>query len=566
MNPRASVCLLPLLLLTGIACTETEDSRSKDDTCACEDSVDTTETADSGDSGDSQDTDDSADPVVDCADLGLPVLEFTKAPSDPTLRALAGDFTVPTTDGDWTLSERWTGCETYLFVLDNPRQNSGLDTDRFWSRDVNDLISRSPRNTHYFFVSTPQADSAREASLATIQAEIDEVLGELPAEDRAWWHAHVHYVTARARELDGWLGQSLGSPGWGVGIDRFQRIRYVGSYSDPRRYNSSVGWFDPNVSMVANEAIYYNFEAEREARLAADDALVLPAWSGDVISDPGWSGAMGYLEIEFPDAGALSAYDTLEIDHSLLCVGDGEYGDCPAWDYINWLFLCDVEEPERCDTEVGRWITTYHREGRWVHDLSPLLPMLGDGGTRRFAYYTQQPYEVHLSFRLSQRGKAFRPEEIAHLFSGGTFGPHYNDAYEPLQLTVPADAGRVLVAAVISGHGMSATGNCAEFCDTEHHFFVNGEDNEIEIAITNSRFGCMEQTNEGTVPNQYGTWWYGRDGWCPGKEVPMRILDVTDQVIPGEINFFDYEGYHDGAPHPGDDASIVMNAWLVVER
>ena len=77
---------------------------------------------------------------------------------------------------------------------------------------------------------------------------------------------------------------------------------------------------------------------------------------------------------------------------------------------------------------------------------------------------------------------------------------------------------------------------------------------------------CPLQVDEGAVPNQYGTWWYGRDGWCPGKEVPMQVLDITDQVVLGSLNTFDYEGYHDGAAHPGNDANIVMNSWLVIER
>ena len=46
------------------------------------------------------------------------------------------------------------------------------------------------------------------------------------------------------------------NPGWGAGIDRFQRVRYIGSYADYSRYDSGRGWFAPNLSMAANEAVY----------------------------------------------------------------------------------------------------------------------------------------------------------------------------------------------------------------------------------------------------------------------------------------------------------------------
>lgn len=31
----------------------------------------------------------------------------------------------------------------------------------------------------------------------------------------------------------------------------------------------------------------------------------------------------------------------------------------------------------------------------------------------------------------------------------------------------------------------------------------------------------------GVVPNQYGTWPYGRAGWCPGQQVEWWEVDVT---------------------------------------
>lgn len=74
----------------------------------------------------------------------------------------------------------------------------------------------------------------------------------------------------------------------------------------------------------------------------------------------------------------------------------------------------------------------------------------------------------------------------------------------------------------------------------------------------------MKQVSEGTVPNQYGTWWYGRSGWCPGREVPIVSIDITSQVKLGEDNLFEYQGLYQGKPYPSSGAEIRMNSWLVI--
>ena len=94
--------------------------------------------------------------------------------------------------------------------------------------------------------------------------------------------------------------------------------------------------------------------------------------------------------------------------------------------------------------------------------------------------------------------------------------------------------------------------------NTTHHFFVNGTENVRSFTIAGTNTGCMDQTGEGTVPNQYGTWWYGRSGWCPGKEVQMVMIDITDQVTGGE-NTIEYQGLYRGEDYTGS-ASIVMSS------
>ena len=54
---------------------------------------------------------------------------------------------------------------------------------------------------------------------------------------------------------------------------------------------------------------------------------------------------------------------------------------------------------------------------------------------------------------------------------------------------------------------------------------------------------CMELETiaQGVVPNQYGTWGYGRAGWCPGMDVTPYIVNLTDYIEVGEENILDYD-------------------------
>ncbi len=555
---RVTVLWTVLLLLGGAAACSDDDGDPGPDS--------------GSDASDATPMDASTDAQTDaevvlphCEGLGLPVREFVSSTEDATLYAVAQDVTIPTTEGDVVLSELWTGCDNYLFIPDQPRQATGWPTP-IWERDWEALFTRLPRNTHLFFTSMYSLPGSVAVSLETIQAGVGAALLNLGQQDYDWWIDRVHYVTVSAKSLEGGIGDLMDYPGWGLGIDRLQRLRYIGSFADLTRYDSNRGWFAPNLSMAANEAVYYNFEAVREDQLDAENATVVPLFTGELVRDATWSGQRTYVDIDLPNAAAMAGYDTVTLDLHLGCQGGDEYGECPAWDYIVHLYLCDEGDPTQCTTEFGRWITTYHREGRWVHDVSGLLPLISGGGTRRFAFYSQQPYHVTLDLRLSNQGKTSRPAESHYLFSGGTFNATYNDSFMPVDVAIPADAVKVELATVITGHGMESPGNCAEFCNTTHHFTVNSTEHSLDFAPwIHSQTGCMDQVDQGTVPNQYGTWWYGRSGWCPGKEVQMVMTDITADVTPDATATITYHGYYLGGDYTGS-ANIRMTSWLVISK
>jgi len=504
-----------------------------------------------------------------CDALGMPARAFSPGPYGSGRGELAGDFTVHTTSGDFHLRDAWTGCDVYLFVPDETPFTAGWPIG-LWERDVGALLADSPRNVHYFFYSTQPTLAGRAAALNALAGQIfGSVLPTFTKEDIAWWTPRLHLVDQSPAEMGGWLASALPDPGVGLGVDRFQRIRHFGSLSDPTRYSAAAGWFASNLAYVAHEAQYYDFEAARAGALAAEGGVAeVTLFDGELLQGD------VYADVLLPEALGWGAFDTLELDLTLGCDGAVEPDACGPWDYIVHLDLCDEADPTVCDVELGRWITTYAREGRWVIDASPLLALLGPG-PRRFRFSTGQGYLTTLALRLDHRGRGGTPSEATFLWAGGALDAGYAAAHPPLTVPIPADALRVELYAVISGHGWGAeVANCAEFCDHEHHFTVNGMEWVKDNPLAGTNEGCANRVSEGVVPNQFGTWFFGRGGWCPGLEVAPWVVDVTDAVVPGEDALLTYTALVDGevyVPEPtgsgqGFGANIDLVSWLVVWR
>jgi len=69
------------------------------------------------------------------------------------------------------------------------------------------------------------------------------------------------------------------------------------------------------------------------------------------------------------------------------------------------------------------------------------------------------------------------------------------------------------------------------------------------------------------TPNQGGTWWFGRGGWCPGQQVDPWVVDVTAEVTPGQPATVSYRGLFKSIDPPPDGAGdINMVSYLVVHE
>ncbi len=499
-------------------------------------------------------------------DFGTHVPWNGEGPYGELRHELAADFGVPMIDGTtWRLSEAWTGCENYLFIPDEiARTASGGDS--VWTKDVDDLLAGSPKNTHYFFVSTQRAADAtpnREA----VTEQIEKTLNRLDDAEADWWAPRLHVASEAAIELDDdWLRSVLRS---GVGedglvINRFQELRGFGSLADVTRSdNSNSSWpFQNNLAFAAHEARFMNMEAKRQALLdAVVDPTILQLWNGEVISE------YADMAVELPSAAEMATFDSFEIDVDMRCPDPtkSEPGNCGAWDYLAGLY---VQDEEANWVELSRFITTYHREARWVADATPMLPHLLKGGAHTFRWswapsWNVQPTETRLQLRFSDQGKGIKPRSATLVATGGSFNSTYNTARVPVDVPVAADAAKVQLWAVTTGHG-AGTSQCAEFCAHQHEFTVDGATHLQEFDSVGSATGCVDQVENQMTPNQHGTWWYGRGGWCPGQVVLPYDVDVTAEVGADGSASVGYRGLLNNDEPPDGAGDILLNAWLVV--
>tara|TARA_A200000113_G_scaffold219055_1_gene227326 strand:+ start:77 stop:1111 length:1035 start_codon:yes stop_codon:yes gene_type:complete len=315
---------------------------------------------------------------------------------------------------------------------------------------------------------------------------------------------------------------------------------------------------------MSHEAWMWHAEHPVEIRRSDPAVEAVDLMFGDQ-HQGGWGGGFSSaMNATFSLDHDLETYDTMEMFHEHACserrdryqTSSGGYAGCHEWDYEANLRICDRDNSSRCGTEFARWITTYGREGRWLTDLSPYLFMLEDGEDRRFTYRGANGGSLTITLLFSRWGESavdHRPTNATFAFTGGQFNGSYNDPalYDREHtLNIPTDASRVRIVATITGHGFQKDdANCAEFCDHEHHFTIGGNTAYEWHPIVYSNTGCEQEVPRGVVANQFGSWPFGRAGWCAGQDVKQWTFDITDWVTPGATETLSYRGLFNGAEY-----------------
>lgn len=476
---------------------------------------------------------------------------WIEGPTGTGIKELAGDFTVQTLDGPWNLRENWNG-ESVLFFAHVPNDPNDYSDPVWNTADLSRLFKDGPV-AHYVFL-TKATD--RNADLQELKGRIDAAFARRTPEEQAAWAGHFHYVTDEIASLDNALGGFIkANPyaaffGWAIDHDR--KWREAG-------YLANVVTGKPHFRFLARAAAGFDYERAMHQRVDGLGAKVVTVFDGQT-HQGGWEAGMKTsVEVNFPSAAEMAGYDSMAVYMYNACPGHKQSAGannlgCNEWDYSQSLMLCDADDPTKCDTELVRYVTSYGREGEWLTDVSPLLPLVNGGGTRTLQYVGANGYEMHVKILLWNEGKPWRPVGIKYLWGKGANAEPWNESYDslhpPVAFTIDDPAtSHVELFASITGHGFGAVeGNCAEFCNHQHQFSVNGTAFTKEHPEAGTSLGCFEKVEEGVVPNQFGTWPLGRGGWCPGQDVKPWGADVSSALVSGE-NTIEYHALYEGEPY-----------------
>lgn len=132
------------------------------------------------------------------------------------------------------------------------------------------------------------------------------------------------------------------------------------------------------------------------------------------------------------------------------------------------------------------------------------------------------------------------------------FNQSYASWFAPIDIdaTLLVGARRVEIVSIITGHGSDSNG-CGEFCNTTHRFYWNDRAYAVRFDNAGTSFGCADRVRDGAVPNEHGTWLYGRDGWCDGLQVEPNALSVDLATLAPKRNVLVYNATNEGqAPNP----------------
>ena len=487
-----------------------------------------------------------------CAVVQRPVV-WTDAASLNGPMQVVPQFSFPTLNGSFNFKDRWTGHDVYFFMF-KYTDSSGNNNGATWGQNPGKFIRNLPENTHLFYGSFDNSYHN------DVVQQRNAVLAGLTTSEEAYWDDRIHYIDIDASNLGGGLGsmiQNFNNPFF-MGIDRFQLSRETGSlYAWTSQSN------DPyHLSYEPNQWV-----AEFPTKVRAQDPGVHAVSVMDFQRHTGgWGGGYSsFTNATFQLPQNLSSYDTLEVYHEHACYertnryqkSDGSYGGCHEWDYLAYLYVCDADNDSVCNTEMVRWITTYGREGMWLTDISPYLFMLNDGEERRFKYAGANRGDLTVTFLFSNWNSGSRAINATYAFSGGQFDGTYNNESRynrQLNFTVPTEATSVKIVATITGHGFQKdSANCAEFCDHQHYYTMGTHQTYEWHPIVYSSEGCENEVNNGVVANQYGSWPFGRAGWCAGQDVKQWTYDITDWVDNSTNNHLVYRGYYNGAEYVPSD-------------
>ena len=443
-------------------------------------------------------------------------------------------------DPEWNLEENWTGDDSYIFIHFDANVNT---SSALWGSSTREqLLTTSPDNVHYFFISNR---TQYESDMFQMKEIYDEILEGFSLDDQNHWNNHLHFINEKTSSLNSWLSTALTGK-FALAIDSFQKIREIGYLGNPATFSGTY------IHYLAHEALYFDYENSvfSETNEEYDEITIFERehYTG------GWASSISNT-IQVPTEFSSLVYNKMKVELLRGCPDSNmNYSDagCDDYDRIAHMYFCDLDG-SNC-IEIARWITPFDRQPHSLTDITPFLGAIrSNGGEQKLIKFQESGWPNSL---LTLKIRLYNGEnnngvqrEVLPIWNGTVqFNPSYGDNRPPQIFFIPENATKVEFVSYITGHGWGSAGcfNCCEFCNSSHNFSVNGGVYEFNQSFSDASSSnhCMQpetiQTT-GVIPNQYGTWGYGRAGWCPGRDVTPYIMDITNHIVLGDDNVIDYD-------------------------
>ena len=194
-------------------------------------------------------------------------------------------------------------------------------------------------------------DASNDAVLA-METKILESIQTDP-EERCWWE-NGFISSTPPQTIPGWIGEMLSQTGWfGFAVDRMQAIRPIGLLQ-------TVGGTLNCLSWPTNSSITISRPSEKLfSRVKTCSSFPLSR-----------RGSQNQVfDVSLPDSLSMGNFNRLSIDLGTYCA-DHLDSNCGEWDYMSYLFACEIPEVEEnpfAESPVNRPLRRFLRPRKfWV--------------------------------------------------------------------------------------------------------------------------------------------------------------------------------------------------------
>ncbi|MCF7885742.1 MAG: discoidin domain-containing protein [Candidatus Marinimicrobia bacterium] len=214
---------------------------------------------------------------------------------------------------------------------------------------------------------------------------------------------------------------------------------------------------------------------------------------------------------------------------------DGEEGD--PWDRAGTVFL---SVPGMENIELLKFITGFGGKSDLTHDVTNLAPLLQGETTIKalIGTYSSPAWQVNFELKYIPIDTLENSDWANGIYYETDLRRGDVTAEEPSRnVTIPQDQDRIELIYYTSGHSTEGD-EYDEFHKRDNVIYIDGKE---MYRYQPWRTDCENFEKQ----NPYsGSWSQGgrivysyefsRSGWCPGDKVYPVVLDVTDELTPGE--------------------------------